>query len=38
MLREGVQSFDLLSIRCNAGDKKSISVEKEKKLNKVYGS
>ena len=37
-LSEGIQSEDLAKIRCNAGDKKTTGVEKEKKLNGIYGS
>ena len=36
MLSEGIQSEDLSKIRCNAGDKKTSGVDKEKKLNEVY--
>lgn len=35
-LSEGLQSEDLSKIRCNAGDKKTSGVDKEKKLNAVY--
>ena len=31
MLKEGIQSEDLSKIRCNAGDKKTSGVDKEKK-------
>ena len=34
MVREGIQSEDL----CKAGDKKTSSVDAEKKLNQIYGS
>ena len=37
-LIEGIQSEDLAKIRCNAGDKKTTGVEKEKKLNGIYGN
>ena len=37
-LSEGIQSEDLAKIRCNAGDKKTTGVEKEKKLNGIYGN
>ena len=33
-----IQSEDLAKIRCNAGDKKTTGVEKEKKLNVIYGN
>ena len=36
MLKEGIQSVDLAKITCNAGDKKTTGVDKEKKLNQVY--
>ena len=35
MFSEGIQSFDLSKMRCNAEDKKS-GFEKENKLNDVY--
>ena len=38
MLPEGIQSEDLCKIRLNAGDKKTLGVAKEIKLNKIYGS
>ena len=38
MFQDGIQSEDLNKIRSNAGDKKSSSVDAEKKLNKIYGS
>lgn len=38
MLREGIQSIVLSKIRCNSGDKKTSGVDKEKKLNGVYGN
>ena len=37
MFREGIQSEDLSKIRCSAGDKKTLGVDKENKLNEVYG-
>ena len=37
-LSEGIQSEDLAKIRCNAGDKKTTGVDKEKKLNGIYGN
>ena len=37
-LSEGIQSEDLAKIRCNAGDKKTLGVDKEKKLNGIYGN
>ena len=37
-LSEGIQSEDLAKIRCNAGDKKTTGLEKEKKLNGIYGN
>ena len=37
-LSEGIQSEDLAKIRCNAGDKKTSGVDKEKKLNAIYGN
>ena len=37
-LSEGIQSEDLAKIRCNAGNKKPTGVEKEKKLDGIYGS
>ena len=37
-LSEGIQSEDLAKIRCNAGDKKTTGVEKEKKLNGIHGN
>ena len=36
MLSEEIQSEDLSKIRCQAGDKKTSGVDKEKKLNEVY--
>ena len=36
-LSEGIQSEDLAKIRCNAGEKTS-GVDKEKKLNGIYGN
>ena len=38
MFQDGIQSEDLNKIRSNGGDKKSSSVDAEKKLNKIYGS
>ena len=35
MFSEGIQSYDLSKMRCNAEDKKS-GFEKENKLNDVY--
>lgn len=37
-LGEGIQSGDLSKTRGNAGDKKTSGVDKEKKLNAVYGN
>ena len=37
-LSEGIQSEDLAKIRCNAGNKKTSGVDKEKKLNGIYGN
>ena len=37
-LSEGIQSEALEKIRCNVGDKKITGVEKEKKLNGIYGN
>ena len=37
-LSEGIQSEDLSKMRCSAGDKKTSGVDKEKKLNSVYGN
>ena len=38
MLQDGIQGEDLNKIRSNAGDKKTSSVDVEKKLNEIYGS
>ena len=37
-LSEGIQSEDLAKIRCNAGNKKTSGVDKEKQLNGIYGN
>ena len=37
-LSEGIQSEDLVKIRCNAGDKKNTGVGKENELNGIYGN
>ena len=38
MFLEGIQSEDLCKIRSGAGDKKTLGVDAENKLNEVYGS
>ena len=38
MLQDGIQGEDLNKIRSNAGDKKTSSVDAEKKLNGIYGT
>ena len=37
MFLVGIQSADLCKIRSNSGDKKTSGVDKEKKLNTIYG-
>ena len=38
IVQEGIQSKDLCKVHSNAGDKKTLGVEAEKKLNKIFGS
>jgi len=38
MLLDGIQSVDLCKIRSNAGDKKTLGVDAENKLNQIYGT
>ena len=37
MVPEGIESEDLCKIRSKVGDKKTLGVDAEKKLNEVYG-
>ena len=38
MLTDGIQTLELNKIRCNSNDKPTSGVDKEKKLNEIYGS